>query len=201
MRHVTVLLCLLSGACSDVKKYGVTFPVDADAKQSVEEIREQALNACPSVEIDQDLMKRTRAALVDHRNRKKFVSWTNSYGNDDHNPGNLYVVYVYKGSRYTVWHAPPHEIRPGLSDEGLISIWERPNGSKGEKVLDGYSDLGMTGCVGFAFRGDEVKDSTAHFMRWNDAYAKDEGLVYHHEWQERYRRAIEGLAFTLGVKK
>lgn len=138
---------------------------------------------CPGPVIDREFLSRVLGELVDHGNKKKFLSWRNDYGNGMKDPRNLYVVYVYQDVRYTLWHLPNER----------LSFWERPEGSIELGKVETWSDGGLTGCVNFGIGAGQEQ-----YMSWADA--EEKGLEYHPYWQARYVRAIQGLAETLGVR-
>jgi len=206
-------LFLLTSCDYDVQKYSVSYSTDsAEKKEAVAGVHEvprsnvervvDEVKECPSPVVDKALMERTFRAMALRANRGKFIYWSAEYGNDDKNPANAYAVYVYKGTRYTFWHRPSHEISPGLTMEGMTSVWERPNGSRGQENIDWYGDTGIDGCVNSGSGDKSRYGADEHSVRWNEGFSHrpDEGLVYHYEWQEKYGRALQGLAKTLGVK-
>lgn len=208
MRILFALACLLT-ACSTEE---VTTALEAaSVPEAVVEmtvvpepvpVKDEEL-ACPSTAVDSELMTKIIEALKAKKNRHKFALWDEKYGvakDTQQEPGNVRVVYVRNGIRYTLWHNPDYSFTSSFSGEqipmqGHFAVWERPDGTWSDKVMETYSDTDFTGCVDFGV-GDELE----RLMHWNDDYTPDQGLEHHSYWQERYSRAILALADVLDVR-
>jgi len=160
---------------------------------------------CPSMAIDTDIVEIALAAMVNPANKGKFIAWTNDYGNESKNPDNVQVVYVYQGIRYTLWYKPTevttvevlgqtHEV----VQKDFVSVWERPNGSRGDAVLDTYTDFGVDGCVNFGIGGEKSRGEGGQKMYWNFGPSPDLP-EFHTNFQRSYLEAIAGLVSVLDL--
>jgi hypothetical protein len=166
--------------------------------------------ACPSDEaVDPELLERVIEALKAKKNVHKFVLWDEKYGTGGdfrqkyevtQEPGNVQVVYVRKGVRYTLWHNPDYSFPSSFDGQmipmsGHIAVWERPDGTWSDTVMETYSDNRIDGCVNFG-----IGDQQAHYLRWNFRPHEDLGPEHHAYWQERYNRSILALADVLDFR-
>jgi len=214
MRYAILSFCLMLTACSNgdaiVEREWVTLNdpmapspemievvsgVKDEPKAPEPEIDE--LTDCPSPGFNHELLDRTIAAMVDPANKGRFLLWENDYDSSSEQPDNIRVVFVYEGTRYTVWHNPDSTTEHGHFMEGWVSVWERPEGTQGQDDLITYSDHVFTGCVNFGVGGPaSLNPSTRKTMRWNDI-GPDNGVEHHAHWQDRYNHAMLALAKTV----
>lgn len=155
--------------------------------------------SCPSPLVEETRLLRLLTAAADPGNRPRFMLWRDDYGDDVLGPheGDVEVVYISKGIRYTLWYLP--QGADSDDPEGLVSVWERPNGTTSPRDIDTYSDNRVTGCVNFGVGDESRYGSGGRLMRWNERSTPEVGREHHHGWQGRYAQAIDGLASTLKI--
>lgn len=198
MRVIALLLSLVACDAAPEPKIIIVEPEPIAAK--VEEKIEEPVpveKTCPSPVLDVARLDRLLTAAADPNSRGKFPAlWQSDYGDDILEPmeGDVRVAYVYKGVAYTLWFVPRSARYP------VVSIWERPAGTVGQKFIDTYSDENIVGCVDFAIGDESRYGEDGHELKWNDKYHPDQGLSYHNDWQQKYVRAIDGLAHMLHME-
>jgi hypothetical protein len=144
---------------------------------------------CPQLSFDADVLARITNELLNNANRSKFLICEYSYGD---NQSDVRVVFTSNDVLYNIWY-------PG----DMISVWEQPEGTHSEELIQNYTDNLVDGCVNFGIMvsGKKGDDSSRRLMRWNDASGDEEGVEENHGyWQGRYVFAMRGLADTLGIK-
>ncbi len=141
---------------------------------------------CPSPVVDPEIVRRAADVLKNPSNQSRFIQWKKDYGDAvlGEREGDVQVVFVHDNIRYTIWYTGD-----------LFSIWERPNGTRGQEYIQTYGDDGATGCLNFAIAGSGKAgdDSSRRYMRWN-GIGDDLGVIENHTyWQQRYLKALKAL--------
>jgi hypothetical protein len=153
--------------------------------------------SCPSTIIDQSLLERTFVAFIDESNADKFDAWQ---GSAQMTGDAVEATWSHEGIYYKAFWIDNER----SADPGIINIWERTDGPfdmgfQHQIEYEGtYADVNFTGCANFgiAWQAEPGKMQLSHEGDPN----YDWGLEYHNDWQQRYARAVTGLATVLGVK-
>jgi hypothetical protein len=199
LRHIALFLTLFAGCDLESKPAFEDVPASisvevATTDTDTQDAKEVSASApvvndqkdCPSPVVDPEIVRRATNVLKNPSNRSHFIQWKEDHGDDvlGEREGDVQVVFVHKNIRYTIWY-------PG----DMFSIWERPNGTRGQEFIQTYSDQDITGCVNFGIMGSGKSgdDSSRRYRRWNDI-GSDLAVAEHHTyWQQRYQMALEAL--------
>jgi hypothetical protein len=156
---------------------------------------------CPSPVIYPSLLKGIQNAMLDESNMYKFDGWDSSLRAKGKE---VEVIWSYEGTYYKLyWNDKTY-----ISRLNYISIWERTDqpfilgdSDDDDAIINSmaYTDHAQTGCTNFGFVGSKGGGKDNRQMNWNDLNDVDQGLQYHEEWQEQYRRAMKGLGLRLEV--
>ena len=95
------------------------------------------------------------------------------------------IVFVEGGVRYTFYHSGT-PIRSRDPNSAWLSMWARPNGSKGRAVVETTSDNGFDGRVDFGTGGTRAGLFSNNAMHLGDPT----GIQNQAYWQRQYDKAI-----------
>lgn len=115
--------------------------------------------------------------------------------------GWVQIVFIANKRRYTMFIA-------GKASKAYLSVWVRPNGSRGQRKLKTFTDYGLDGQVDFGINGKKWRrrsrskkvkkgDPRKYFASGKDGISKKKGEQHRLYWQKLYDTAITDALSTL----